>query len=111
MTILKAWWVSKNDRVLLEHFAHYVWWEKKDEIIAKARIFKVKLKLEILPKEQMEIYPHLRAIKDLDFTLFGGTAIALQLGHRESVDFERLSQNLQMILDSAKLPFLVDWSR
>ena len=34
MTILKAWWVSKNDRVLLEHFAHYVWWEKKDEIIA-----------------------------------------------------------------------------
>lgn len=48
----------------------------------------MKLRLEILPKPQREIYPHLKAIKDLDFTLFGGTAIALQLGHRESIDFD-----------------------
>lgn len=48
----------------------------------------MKLRLEILPKQQREIYPHLKAIKDLDFTLFGGTAIALQLGHRESIDFD-----------------------
>lgn len=48
----------------------------------------MKLQLEILPKPQREIYPHLKAIKNLDFTLFGGTAIALQLGHRESIDFD-----------------------
>ena len=48
----------------------------------------MKLRLEILPKEQKELYLHLKNIKDLDFTLFGGTALALQLGHRESVDFD-----------------------
>lgn len=48
----------------------------------------MKLRLEILPKEQRDIYPHLKAIKDLGFTLFGGTAVALQLGHRVSIDFD-----------------------
>lgn len=48
----------------------------------------MKLLFEILPKAQKEIYPHLKAIKDLNFTLFGGTALALQLGHRESIDFD-----------------------
>lgn len=48
----------------------------------------MKLRLEILPKEQRDIYPHLKAIKDLGFTLFGGTAVALQLGHRMSIDFD-----------------------
>lgn len=48
----------------------------------------MKLKLEILPKEQLELYPHLKAFKEMGFTLFGGTAVALQLGHRQSVDFD-----------------------
>ncbi|MCH5322953.1 MAG: nucleotidyl transferase AbiEii/AbiGii toxin family protein [Helicobacter sp.] len=48
----------------------------------------MKLQLEILPKEQLAIYPHLKTITDMDFTLFGGTAIALQLGHRKSIDFD-----------------------
>ncbi|MGX2985340.1 nucleotidyl transferase AbiEii/AbiGii toxin family protein [Helicobacter sp. 23-1048] len=48
----------------------------------------MKLHFEILPKEQKEIYPYLKVLKDMDFTLFGGTALALQLGHRESVDFD-----------------------
>lgn len=48
----------------------------------------MKLKFEVLPKAQKEIYTHLKAVKDLNFTLFGGTALALQLGHRESVDFD-----------------------
>lgn len=48
----------------------------------------MKLQLEILSKEQLAIYPHLKAITDMDFTLFGGTAIALQLGHRKSIDFD-----------------------
>lgn len=26
--------MSPKDRELLEYFAHYIWWEKKDEIIA-----------------------------------------------------------------------------
>ncbi len=43
---------------------------------------------EILPAEQREIYPYLKQIKNLGFTLFGGTALALQLGHRISVDFD-----------------------
>lgn len=48
----------------------------------------MKLRLEILPKEQRDIYPHLKVVKDLGFTLFGGTAVALQLGHRVSIDFD-----------------------
>ena len=48
----------------------------------------MKLNKNILPKEQLELYPHLKTITDLGFTLFGGTAIALQLGHRMSVDFD-----------------------
>ena len=43
-------------------------------------------KLETLPKAQQEIWPHLKPAIDLGFVLYGGTAIALQLGHRESVD-------------------------
>ena len=43
-------------------------------------------KLETLPKPQQEIWPHLKPAIDLGFVLYGGTAIALQLGHRESVD-------------------------
>lgn len=44
--------------------------------------------LEILPQEQRALYPHLAQITGLGFVLFGGTAIALQLGHRQSVDFD-----------------------
>ena len=44
-------------------------------------------RLEILPPAQAALWPELRAIPR-DFTLYGGTAIALQLGHRESVDFD-----------------------
>ncbi len=48
----------------------------------------MKLQFEILPKEQLELYPHLKIFKQMGFTLFGGTAIALQLGHRKSIDFD-----------------------
>lgn len=48
----------------------------------------MKLRLEILPQEQLEVYSHFKTITDLGFTLFGGTALALQLGHRQSVDFD-----------------------
>lgn len=42
----------------------------------------------MLSKAQRALWPHLAPAKDLGFTLYGGTAIALRLGHRFSVDFD-----------------------
>lgn len=44
--------------------------------------------LEILPEVQRWIYPRLQNLKKLGFVLYEGTALALQLGHRQSVDFD-----------------------
>jgi hypothetical protein len=44
-------------------------------------------KLEILPDAQRAMWAELAAIP-AEFVLCGGTAIALQLGHRQSVDFD-----------------------
>jgi Nucleotidyl transferase AbiEii toxin, Type IV TA system len=43
---------------------------------------------EILPKAQQEIWPLLAPAPGLSFVLYGGTAVALHLGHRVSVDFD-----------------------
>lgn len=43
--------------------------------------------MEILPDAQMRLWPELAKVPDC-FTLYGGTAIALHLGHRQSVDFD-----------------------
>lgn len=45
---------------------------------------------EILNDKQKKILPNLRGFKK-DFSLAGGTAIALQLGHRHSIDFDFFS--------------------
>jgi hypothetical protein len=45
-------------------------------------------KTEILPKAQQEIWPLLTPTPGLAFVLYGGTAVALHLGHRVSVDFD-----------------------
>jgi hypothetical protein len=45
-------------------------------------------KLSILPKPQREIWPGLAPARRLSFVLYGGTAVALHLGHRESLDFD-----------------------
>jgi hypothetical protein len=42
----------------------------------------------ILPKAQQEIWPLLAPVHGLSFVLYGGTAVALHLGHRISVDFD-----------------------
>lgn len=42
-------------------------------------------KLEILPLAQQRLWPELAGVPR-DFVLYGGTAIALRLGHRSSVD-------------------------
>lgn len=42
---------------------------------------------EILNKNQLELLPFLQKFKR-EFFLVGGTAIALQIGHRQSIDFD-----------------------
>ncbi len=44
-------------------------------------------RLAILPAPQAELWGKLAPVRDLGFVLYGGTAIALRLGHRHSVDF------------------------
>jgi hypothetical protein len=45
-------------------------------------------KTKLLPKAQQEIWPLLTPAPGLSFVLYGGTAVALHLGHRISVDFD-----------------------
>jgi hypothetical protein len=45
-------------------------------------------KFSILPAAQREIWPSLAPSSRLRFVLYGGTAVALHLGHRESLDFD-----------------------
>jgi hypothetical protein len=50
-------------------------------------ILNQKVYLNILSKEQLEILPVIQHFHK-DYVLVGGTAIALLLGHRESIDFD-----------------------
>lgn len=45
------------------------------------------LYLSVLPSPQRALWDELSSIPE-EFVLYGGTAIALQLGHRQSVDFD-----------------------
>ena len=45
-------------------------------------------RIEILPPAQKEIWSQLAPAPDLSFVLYGGTAVALHLGHRVSIDFD-----------------------
>jgi hypothetical protein len=45
-------------------------------------------KLGVLPPGQREIWTSLAPAPQLNFVLYGGTAVALHLGHRESLDFD-----------------------
>jgi hypothetical protein len=44
--------------------------------------------LDVLPPAQRALWPALRELQGLGWVLYGGTAIALRLGHRTSVDFD-----------------------
>ena len=46
---------------------------------------------EILTQSQIELLPFIKKFKK-NFTLVGGTAIALQIGHRRSIDFDLFTQ-------------------
>lgn len=49
-------------------------------------------RLDLLPPEQRSLWPELAPTVDLGFALYGGTAIALRLGHRPSVDYDFFSE-------------------
>src|SRR6476619_2700974 len=49
-----------------------------------------KPRLDILPESQRRLWPELDTVPS-DFVLYGGTALALQLGHRVSEDFDFFS--------------------
>ena len=45
-------------------------------------------RIDILPAAQREMWPQLAPAQGLGFVLYGGTAVALHLGHRTSIDFD-----------------------
>ena len=57
-------------------------------------------KLEILPRAQRRLWDELRQTPE-EFVLYGGTALALRLGHRQSEDFDFFS-NVSFAPDSLR---------
>jgi Nucleotidyl transferase AbiEii toxin, Type IV TA system len=63
-------------------------------------------RLDILPAAQRHLWPELASTPD-HFVLYGGTAIALRLGHRASVDFDFFTQaSFEPNSLLAELPYL-----
>ncbi|MFN0163832.1 MAG: nucleotidyl transferase AbiEii/AbiGii toxin family protein [Burkholderiales bacterium] len=63
-------------------------------------------RLDVLPGAQRALWPKLAPLADLNWVLYGGTAVALRLGHRRSVDFDFFHDQA---LDRSKLRFLLPW--
>lgn len=64
-------------------------------------------RMDILPLPQQRLWPELAQAHEMGFVLYGGTAIALQLGHRPSIDFDFFSDkvlNREQLF--SKFPFL-----
>src|ERR1700693_3836149 len=66
-------------------------------------------RLDILPDAQRRLWPELAQTPE-DFALYGGTAIALRLGHRHSVDFDffALASTFEPIILLQRVPYLRD---
>lgn len=63
--------------------------------------------MQILPAAQQRLWPELSRAAELGFVLYGGTAIALRLGHRPSVDFDFFSEKtLDRDAIQAAFPFM-----
>jgi hypothetical protein len=62
-------------------------------------------RLEILPAAQRRLWPELSAIPS-DFVLYGGTALALHLDHRNSEDFDFGSRLFDVEQLQAAIPLL-----
>jgi hypothetical protein len=52
----------------------------------------MKLHLGVLPQPQREFWENLAGTIPAHFVLYGGTAVALRFGHRQSVDFDFFSE-------------------
>ena len=64
-------------------------------------------RIEILPPAQKEIWLQLAPAADLSFVLYGGTAVALHLGHRVSIDFDFFrTAPLEKIKIETNFPFV-----
>jgi len=57
-------------------------------------------RLETLPPSQQNLWPQLGSVGD-DFVLYGGTALSLQLGGRQSIDFDFFTP---AVVDADALP-------
>lgn len=69
------------------------------------RIFRAHM--EILPEAQRRLWPALRQSVALGLVLYGGSAIALRLGHRASVDFDFFTgEPLDREAIKASFPFI-----
>ncbi|MEX2443603.1 MAG: nucleotidyl transferase AbiEii/AbiGii toxin family protein [Alkalispirochaeta sp.] len=63
-------------------------------------------RLDILPPAQQYLWPRFSPVNG-DFVLYGGTALALRLGHRQSVDFDFFThRELEPEKILSALPFL-----
>jgi len=63
-------------------------------------------RLEILPQPQRRLWDELAAVPS-EFVLYGGTALALHLGHRQSVDFDFFGNRLfDPVKLTASIPFM-----
>ena len=63
-------------------------------------------RFEILPPAQRRLWPELRPALNLGFVLYGGTALALRLGHRPSIDFDFFTEkSLDRNILSQAFPF------
>lgn len=63
-------------------------------------------RLDILPSAQRRLWPELSAVPE-EFVLYGGTAMALHLGHRDSVDFDFFGQAALNVLSLENdVPFM-----
>lgn len=68
-----------------------------------------KARMEILPLAQRLLWPSLMPARQLGLVLYGGTAIALRLGHRPSIDFDFFSaEPLDRNKIHAAFPFMAE---
>lgn len=63
---------------------------------------------DILPPAQKKLWPQLAPLKEMGYCLYGGTALALRFGHRQSMDFDFFTDRT---LDRKTLETALPWFR
>jgi hypothetical protein len=71
-------------------------------------VTRLTLNMNVLPESQREVWKRFGATPG-NFVLYGGTALALRLGHRESIDFDFFSRpSFQPSVLLQSIPYLKD---